>query len=108
MTHADIHSLREITGGAAALESELFQVFLHSSRECLATLRVARQTGDEETWKRQAHAFKGICFGLGAMQLGDLCKQAQDHHTASPADKLHLLTAIEEEFAQVERELKGL
>jgi HPt (histidine-containing phosphotransfer) domain-containing protein len=103
----DLTNLRSITGGDAALEAELFGAFLDSSRKCMKELRKACASGDEDIWRRQAHAFKGVSLGLGALRLGKLCKRAQDNPAAPPNLKRRMLAAIGQELAQVERQLKN-
>jgi HPt (histidine-containing phosphotransfer) domain-containing protein len=99
-------NLRSITGGDAAMEAELFHVFLDSSRTCLAALQASCAAGDETAWKKEAHAFKGICFNLGAGPLGQLCKTAQDDYRATPDEKKVMLAAMEQELAQVRQAIE--
>lgn len=94
-------NLREITGADAEIEGELFRVFLDSSTECLEGLRTACGSGDETSWRKVAHAFKGICFNLGAAPLGELCKHAQDDCRATLEEKMEMISAMEKEFARV-------
>jgi HPt (histidine-containing phosphotransfer) domain-containing protein len=101
----DFTNLRKITGGDAILESELFQIFLDSSKECLMFMRQGLETGDETLWRTQAHAFKGISFSIGADELGRLCKDAQENYTLPPEIKSQMLIAIEKEYAHVARQL---
>jgi HPt (histidine-containing phosphotransfer) domain-containing protein len=102
----DFTNLRKITGGDAVLETELFQMFLDSSHECFGFLKESWDIGQEEIWRANAHAFKGISFSIGAEELGQLCRHAQEHHMAEPKEKLKMLAAIEKEFLVVEDELK--
>lgn len=101
----DLSNLRNITGGDAMLERELFDEFFTSSQECLRRLRESLAAEDQKEWRAAAHAYKGICLGLGAMQLGNLCKQAQEGHMAAQSFKQHILSAIEKELEGVRKEL---
>jgi HPt (histidine-containing phosphotransfer) domain-containing protein len=102
----DLTSLREITAGDAALERELFAAFLESADACLAGLKAGCETGRDDAWRKQAHALKGTCLNLGAMELGQLCKNAQENFQ-QPADKKRdMLIAIESEFARVKEFLE--
>ncbi|MBI3418628.1 MAG: Hpt domain-containing protein [Proteobacteria bacterium] len=102
----DFTELRKITGGDEMMESELFQVFLDSAQECLSILRETYGQGAENTWRGQAHAFKGISLAVGAVELGTLCKKAQENHLAPPEEKKKMLAAIEKELAEVEHLVK--
>jgi HPt (histidine-containing phosphotransfer) domain-containing protein len=104
----DLTTLRRITEGDTALETELFKVFLRSARECIAALHFHCQSGDDEGWRRHAHAFKGISYGIGALKLGDLCLQAQEGFQDLHLKKYQYLSAIEAEYSEVEQQLRNL
>ncbi len=104
----NLDNLRAITGGDAALESELFRSFLTSAEECLAGLRTASAENNEAAWKAQAHALKGVCFNVGAGPLAELCKAAQNDYRALPEEKQKMLQAIESEWLRVEQVIKEL
>lgn len=104
----NLANLREITGGDTEIEQELFRIFLESSAECLAALSGACGAEQAESWRKQAHALKGISYNLGAQTLGDLCKIAQDEPHMGESDKQALLQAIRQEHEQVARFLTGL
>jgi HPt (histidine-containing phosphotransfer) domain-containing protein len=101
-------NLREITGGDAVLEAELFRSFLESSDQCIKELRTALAAGNDDDWRKQAHAFKGVCLNLGADPLGNLCKKAQEDYRALPDEKQEMMTAIENEYACVRKAVAGL
>ena len=103
----NLENLREMTGGDTALEKELFEVYLSSSDDCLKNLKINQGAGQEETWRTQAHAWKGMSLNLGAEALGKLCAEAQMNHTASPEEKAIMLTAIEAEYEAVKAFLKN-
>ena len=100
-TAVDLTSLREITGGDVELERELFTVFISSSTECLSALQTAAASNNTEEWRKQAHAWKGISYNLGAQTLGNLCKNAQDHPDAPTPQKLVWLQGLADEFGRV-------
>jgi HPt (histidine-containing phosphotransfer) domain-containing protein len=108
MSHLDLSNLREITGGDSGIEKQLFQAFLESSEECLAALAGGWQSGKEEVWRKQSHALKGSALNLGAIPLGEICKEAQDSFEAPPEKKQALLASIQAEYAEVKEELKKL
>jgi len=102
----NLDNLREMTGGDTALEQELFQVFLSSSEDCLIALKTSCNAGAEETWRTQAHAWKGMCLNLGAEKLGQLCAAAQLNNTATPEEKTQMVLEITQEYALVKTYLE--
>jgi len=103
-----LENLHEMTGGDDALERELFQVFLSTSEDCLAALKASCTQGAEETWRTQAHAWKGMCLNLGAEKLGQLCATAQTSHTAPPEQRTQMLLEIAQEYALVKTYLEKI
>jgi histidine phosphotransfer protein HptB len=102
----NLDNLREMTGGDKDLEKELFSVYLTSSEECLNVLRSTLAAGQEESWRTQAHAWKGMSLNLGAETLGHLCAEAQTNHLALSEDKAKMLAGIEAEYEKVKEFLK--
>ena len=101
MAAVDLKNLREMTDGDPEMERELFAEFISSFESELAQLRANQADSASETWRRRAHALKGIAFNLGAMRLGELCKQAQETPPSNPEAKADLLTNITAEFEDV-------
>lgn len=97
----NLDNLREMTGGDKDLEKELFSVYISSAEACLNSLRAATDETTTETWRTQAHAWKGMSLNLGAENLGALCASAQMAHTAPKEEKLKMLASLEEEYAKV-------
>ena len=109
MTHpVNLTNLREMTGGDKEMEKELFEVFIHSSKESIDVLAASLTPETSETWRRQAHALKGISLSLGAEKLGELCKNAQESFQALKADKEKMLSDLKNEHVIVEKYLKQL
>lgn len=102
----NLDNLREMTGGDKDLEKELFEVYVASSEDCLKALETSQGAGQEETWRTQAHAWKGMSLNLGAEPLGKLCAEAQIHHLAPPEEKAKMLAAIQAEYESVKAYLK--
>lgn len=100
-------SLRALTGGDIALETELFKVFITSSAECVTGLRSACTEKNGVTWRKHAHALKGNAFNLGADRLGALCKKAESGDQAATDDKIKMLASIEEELERVNTALRA-
>lgn len=102
----NLDNLHEMTGGDSDLEKELFEVFVTSADDCLNALESSQGAGQEETWRTQAHAWKGMSLNLGAEPLGKLCAEAQMNHLASPEEKAKMLAAIKAEYELVKTFLK--
>lgn len=96
----DLSNLREMTGGDAELERELFAEFIRSGAEFVQTLAASTDDAHRAQWRACAHAFKGTALNLGASHLGDLCKQAQDGFEKPAAEKQALLTQITAAFQE--------
>jgi HPt (histidine-containing phosphotransfer) domain-containing protein len=103
----NLDNLREMTGGDVALERELFTVYLDSAQGCLEALRQSCGAGAEETWRTQAHAWKGMSLNLGADKLGGLCAEAQHGAHEPEATKTALLASIEAAYTEVKAFLEA-
>lgn len=97
-----LDNLRDMTGGDKEIEKELFSVYLSASEGCFSAMKASTAPGQEETWRTQAHAWKGMSLNLGAEPLGKLCAQAQMNHMASQDEKKKMLNEIEAEFVRVQ------
>ncbi len=104
----NLSNLRDITGGDAEIEKELFQAFLDSAQDCLSALAASCAPDEVETWRKQSHAFKGISYNLGAEALGDICRTAQDSASSDINEKRVMLAAMQHEFARVQDYLSGI
>ena len=102
----DLTNLHEMTDNDKELEIALFEEFYSSSVESIATLEANCTDGENEAWRAAAHALKGAAYNLGAHGLGDHCKNAQESHTASAAQKRMILQAIQEEYVKVKQYLE--
>lgn len=97
----DLRNLREITDGDAEMEKELFKEFIKTADSYIVILGELLNADKNELWRTTAHAFKGLALNLGATNLGELCKKAQENNTASLQDKTSMLEAIRQEYAGV-------
>lgn len=100
-TPVDLTNLREMTDGDKELEKQLFSEYFSSSEECINTLQNNCTDGENESWRTAAHAFKGTSYNLGAQNLGDLCKKAQESNAAPATKKQEMLQAIQSEYQNV-------
>ena len=104
----DLTNLRSMTDGDVEMERLLFEEFFSSFEDGIASLQNNIKDDTAETWRRQAHSLKGIALNLGAMELGELCKKAQDEPNASTDTKSELLEKITFEYGRVHQFLRNL
>ena len=102
----NLSNLREMTDGDKELEESLFLEFFSSSEKLLNQLTQALAEDDFEAWRTSAHALKGTSYNLGAQQLGDYCKKAQEGHAEPSQEKAPLLQLITSEYALVKEFLQ--
>lgn len=104
----DLTDLRTMTDGDPELELVLFDEFCSSGKRLIQTMADHSADGAAEEWRNAAHALKGSAYNVGALALGNLCKQAQDNPEAPQHEKKLLIESIQSEFTQVEAYLKTL
>lgn len=67
--------LATFTDGDAALEDELAELFITTSKGYLKRMKEAVQ--EERSWSAEAHALKGSAANLGAQRVAALAKRAE-------------------------------
>ena len=75
--HLDIAALDELK---EVMEEEfgiLLQTFIEDSDIRLEDMRRAIENSKSDELLKSAHSFKGSCGNIGAFQLSELCKQAE-------------------------------
>lgn len=97
----DLTNLRSMTDGDVEMEKLLFEEFFSSFEDGIASLQNNLENDVAEIWRKQAHSLKGISLNLGAMELGELCKRAQDEFNAGTDMKGELLKNIVAEYGRV-------
>ena len=102
----DLANLRDMTGGDKDVETMLFGEFFKSAQACIHGLEQLQGSDQNDAWRKQAHAFKGISLNMGANQLSALCKQAQDGCTMPADGKQALLISIKSEYELVKKFLE--
>ena len=102
--HVDEKALTELQD---VMESEfdiLIETFLKDSSDRISHLQQAVAGDDADAIASTAHSFKGSAINIGAIQLGELCLQAEqagkDHRISEAAE---VLNAIVSEFRSVEQ-----
>ncbi len=103
----NLDNVRDMLGNDSAREKELFAIFAASCEEAICIMQKSCGAGEEENWRTQAHAMKGMSLNLGAAKLGELCAIAQQSQSAVQADKEKLLGAIKEEYEKVKAFLQS-
>lgn len=71
----DEDHLASFTEGDTALEQELGDLFINTSRGYLKRMKEALR--DERPWSAEAHALKGAGANLGAKRVAALARQAE-------------------------------
>jgi HPt (histidine-containing phosphotransfer) domain-containing protein len=67
----DLVHLSRYTGGDAALNAEVLQLFVNQAGELVRRMDSVLQAGDGKTWREVAHSLKGAARGIGAFQMAD-------------------------------------
>jgi HPt (histidine-containing phosphotransfer) domain-containing protein len=67
----DLAHLARYTGGDAALNAEVLQLFVNQCGELVERMDGLLQSGDSKTWREVAHSLKGAARGIGAFQMGE-------------------------------------
>ena len=70
-------ALVQMTGGDMDFVDELVHTFLEDGIEQVGALRAAVAASDMAALGRPAHSLKSSSFNLGAMELGELCKELE-------------------------------
>jgi HPt (histidine-containing phosphotransfer) domain-containing protein len=73
----DLQHLAQYTGGDAALDAEVLQLFVDQSAKLLRELEAVLQSHDLKTWKLITHSLKGAARGIGAFALADVAAEAE-------------------------------
>ncbi len=58
---------------------KLYELCLSDMETRLETMRSAASSGDDPTYKKEAHAIKGSCGMVGAMELQTLATSMEKH-----------------------------
>lgn len=104
----DLDNLRSMTDGDAEMEKALFDEFFSCFDSALDQMQNNYGEDKAEDWRKEAHALKGISLNLGATQLGELCKAAQDEFMACADYKDGILKKIRTEYQVVRNFINNL
>ena len=101
----DLDHLHELVGDDRSLRDMLFKEFIASAQVALTQLNESLDANNNSKWREAAHGFKGICYNLGALELGKLCHEAQLDYEQPQAVKSDLFSRIECGFLDLEAQL---
>jgi HPt (histidine-containing phosphotransfer) domain-containing protein len=98
--------LIEMTGGEMAFVDELVDTYLEDGQQQVAALRDAVATADTAALVRPAHSLKSNSLNLGAMTLGEQCRELEDlARGGAVPDAANRVEAIATGFAEVRQTL---
>jgi HPt (histidine-containing phosphotransfer) domain-containing protein len=89
----DMVHLARYTGGDAALNAEILQLFANQSAELMTKLQTVLESRDLKGWKEITHSLKGAARGIGAFALADAAANAEPVEPAP--DNLGALNALQ-------------
>ena len=78
--------LARYTGGDAALNAEVFALFVGQATELMGQLESVIRTGDTKQWRHVTHTVKGAARGIGAFALADAAASAEPIDPALDAE----------------------
>lgn len=96
----DLEHLGRYTGGDAALNAEVLELFCSQAQEIVHALEKAHGDEDVKSWREYAHALKGAARGIGAFELADLAA-ALEREAAGTRAAAARLRALAGEAQQV-------
>jgi len=83
----DMVHLARYTGGDAALNAEVFVLFVGQATELMQQLESVIRTGDTKQWRHVTHTVKGAARGIGAFALADAAADAEPIDPALDAER---------------------
>jgi HPt (histidine-containing phosphotransfer) domain-containing protein len=102
ITRLDMNRLREITEGDAALERQLFHLFIESVDRLLQLLAVQIQDGSLQ-WRQTVHQIKGASANMHVTSMVALCISIEK--LENEAHRREQITQLHEVYQQVRAEL---
>jgi HPt (histidine-containing phosphotransfer) domain-containing protein len=81
----DLAHLSRYTGGDAALNAEVLQLFVNQAGELVRRMDGVLQSGDAKTWREVAHSLKGAARGIGAFAMADAAAACEPVDPATDA-----------------------
>lgn len=101
----DLSVLLDFTADDTEMQRELINAFLAQSEKNIKSLQSCLSFPAHHAWGEAAHMLKGGASSIGASLLSTLAAQAQDAPNETDVKSI-LLKKIEDEYVQVEKELR--
>ncbi|MDT4947335.1 MAG: hypothetical protein QOH14_4068 [Pseudonocardiales bacterium] len=79
-------ALLKMTGDDQAFVDELIDTYLEDAADQLAALDAALDAGDAAALTRPAHSMKSSSLGVGALELGQVCRELEELGRAGSLD----------------------
>jgi HPt (histidine-containing phosphotransfer) domain-containing protein len=99
-------NLVEMTGGEMEFVDELVDTYLDDGQQQIAALRDAAAAADTEALVRPAHSLKSNSLNVGAMTLGEQCREVEElARNGAVPDAADRVDAIATGFAEVRQTL---
>jgi len=104
----DLAHLACYTGGDAALNVEVLDLFRGQAKQLLENLGAALEGGDAKTWRETAHGIKGAARGIGAFAMADAAATVEQIDPArEPRPAAAALSALASKARAVEDFIGG-
>ena len=103
---ATFEELKQMSG--ADFINELIDAFLEDAPNMMQNMQTAAETGDVETFRRNAHSLKSNAYTFGATELGSLAREPEVMGRENNLAIGNRLEILDQEFGKVAQELRGL
>ena len=103
---ATFEELKQMSG--ADFINELIDAFLEDAPTMIQNMQTAAETGDVETFRRNAHSLKSNAYTFGATELGRLARELEVMGKENNLAIGNRLEILNQEFGKVAQELRGL
>jgi HPt (histidine-containing phosphotransfer) domain-containing protein len=102
-------NLLEMTGGDLAFVDELVDTYIEEGDRLVGALRAGATAGTPDALVMPAHSLKSSSLNLGALELGDRCRELEALARAGTmSDASDRVEAIETSFARARRDLLAM
>lgn len=103
----DWNHLNDFTEGDVEMENILIQAFREDSEKDIALLKKAYESDQHTNWQKVSHKLYGSASALGAMELAELCNEAQFLIEKNTARKDAIYPLIRNAYSNVMQALEG-
>ena len=103
---ATFEELKKLSG--ADFINELIDAFLEEAPDMIRNMKIALETKDTESFRRNAHSLKSNANTFGATELGGLAKELEFMGRENNLDVGNRLNVLQDAFEKVAEELRGL